>query len=121
MRTEVRGLCLAQLAHRKLDGDPHLPLALGAAIEVHAQVLAEQNRRDEAVVFLHDELAKWQATSIRDRVQKNINLLTLEGKPVPVLDVSQGIGPRKPLPLVGAPRPSRAVISLGPLVPGLQG
>jgi thiol-disulfide isomerase/thioredoxin len=72
---------------------------LGASIEVEAQALAAQNRRDEAVLLLDDELKKWQGTSIRDRVQKNLNLLTLEGKPVPVLDISQGIGGRKPLPL----------------------
>jgi thiol-disulfide isomerase/thioredoxin len=96
---EVRKLCATDLAHRKVDAEPHLPLALGAAIEVEAQALAAQNRRDEAVLFLEAELKKWQGTSIRDRVQKNINLLTLEGKPVPVLDISQGIGGRKPLPL----------------------
>jgi thiol-disulfide isomerase/thioredoxin len=96
---EVRKLCVAELAHRKLDAEPHLPTALGAAIEVEGQALAAQNRRDEAVLFLGDELKKWQSTSIRARVQKNINLLTLEGKPVPVLDISQGIGSRKPLPL----------------------
>jgi thiol-disulfide isomerase/thioredoxin len=96
---EVRSLSAAELAHRTLDSEPHLPLALGAAIEVHAHALAEQNRRDEAVLYLGDELKKWQGTSIRDRIQKNINLLTLEGKPVPVLDVSEGIGSRKPLPL----------------------
>lgn len=96
---DVRTLCLAELAHRKLDQEPHLPLALGASIEVHAQALAAENRRDEAIVFLRAELTKWQATSIRDRIQKNINLLTLEGKPAPILDVSQGIGPRKPQPL----------------------
>jgi thiol-disulfide isomerase/thioredoxin len=96
---EVRKLCLAELTHRKLDAEPHLPTALGASIEVEAQALAAQNRRDEAVLLLDDELKKWQGTSIRDRVQKNLNLLTLEGKPVPVLDISQGIGGRKPLPL----------------------
>jgi thiol-disulfide isomerase/thioredoxin len=96
---EVRKLCLEQLTHRKLDTEPHLPTALGAAIEVEGQALAAQNRRDEAVLFLGDELKKWQSTSIRDRIQKNVNLLTLEGKPVPVLDISEGIGSRKPLPL----------------------
>jgi thiol-disulfide isomerase/thioredoxin len=96
---QVLKLSEAQLAHRKLDLEPELPLALGAAIEVHGQALAGENRRDEAVLFLHDQLTKWQGTSIRDRIQKNINLLTLEGKPAPVLDVSHGIGPRKPLPL----------------------
>src|SRR5579863_1945074 len=96
---DVRKLCAAELTHRKLDAEPHLPVALGAAIEVEAQALAAQNRRDEAVFFLSGELKKWQGTSIRDRIQKNINLLTLEGKPAPVLDVSAGIGSRKPLPL----------------------
>ncbi len=96
---DVQKLCVEQLKTRKLDAEPHLPLALGAAIEVQAQSLAAQNRRDEAILFLRDELKKWQGTSIRDRVQKNVNLLTMEGKPVPVLDVSQGIGSRKPQPL----------------------
>jgi thiol-disulfide isomerase/thioredoxin len=96
---EVMKLSEAQLAHRRLDAEPLLPLALGAAIEVQAQALAAQNRRDEAVLFLNDELKKYGNTSIHDRMQKNLNLLTLEGKPVPELDVSHGIGPVKPLPI----------------------
>lgn len=96
---EVRNLSLAELAKRRLDAEPHLPVALGASVEVQAQALAGENRRDEAVVFLDGELKKWQGTSIHDRIQKNLNLLTLEGKPVPVLDVSQGIGQVKPQPL----------------------
>jgi len=96
---EVRKLALAELAKRPLDAEPHLPVALGASIEVTSQALAAQNRRDEAVLFLQAELKKWQSTSIRDRIQKNLNLLTLEGKPVPMLDVSHGIGSVKPLPL----------------------
>jgi thiol-disulfide isomerase/thioredoxin len=38
------------------------------------------------------------ATSIRARIQKNIHLLSLEGKPAPALDVSHWLGP-KPTPL----------------------
>lgn len=96
---EVRKLSLAALSKRKLDAEPELPVALGASIEVQAQALAGQSRRDEAVVFLNDELKHWQGTSIVPRIQKNLNLLTLEGKPVPVIDVSQGIGSVKPQPL----------------------
>jgi thiol-disulfide isomerase/thioredoxin len=92
----VRQLAMAELSKRQLDAEPHLPTALGAAIEVESQALAAQNRRDEAVVFLNDELKKWQKTSIRARIQKNLNLLTLEGKPVPVIDISQGIGSVRP-------------------------
>jgi thiol-disulfide isomerase/thioredoxin len=96
---DVRKLALAELAHRKLDAEPHLPIALGASIEVESQALAAQNRRDEAVVLLDSEIKKWHGTSIEPRLAKNLNLLTLEGKPVPVLDVSQGIAGHKPLPL----------------------
>jgi thiol-disulfide isomerase/thioredoxin len=96
---EVRKLCLAELGRRKLDAEPQLPIALGASIEVEAQALAAQNRRDEAVVFLESELKKWHGTSMEARLQKNLNLLTLEGKPAPVLDVSQGLAGHQPLPL----------------------
>src|SRR6185312_11793540 len=44
---EVMKLSEAELAHRKLDAEPLLPLALGAGIEVQAQSLVAQNRRDE--------------------------------------------------------------------------
>jgi thiol-disulfide isomerase/thioredoxin len=96
---EVRRLCAVELTHHKLDAEPHLPLALGAAIEVDALVLAAQNRRDEAILLLRQEVQRWQGTSISTRIQKNINLLSLEGKPAPTLDVSQWIGGHKAAPL----------------------
>jgi cytochrome c biogenesis protein CcmG/thiol:disulfide interchange protein DsbE len=96
---EVRKLCLDQLTHRKLDAEPHLPMALGASIEVQALASAMQGRRDEAVLFLRDELRRWHDTSIRPRIQKNLNLLTLEGKPAPPLEIAQSITGRTPVPL----------------------
>ena len=96
---EVRKLVSAALTKRKLDAEPHLPIALGAAIETDALALARQHQLDQAVVLLGDEIKRWHGSSIEMRLQKNLNLLTLEGKPVPVMDVSQGIGPRKPQPL----------------------
>jgi thiol-disulfide isomerase/thioredoxin len=96
---EVRELSLKQLAGRKLDSDPNLPTALGASIEVSAQALTGLGRRDEAMLFLKSELAKWKTTSINSRIQKNINLLTLEGKPAPPLDVTRGLLGPKPRPL----------------------
>ncbi len=83
---EVRNLCLKQLTTRKLDAEPSLPTALGATIEVTGQALAAQGRRDEAVNFLQTELTTYRATSIAARIQKNINLLSLVGKPAPQLD-----------------------------------
>jgi thiol-disulfide isomerase/thioredoxin len=84
---EVRRLCLDQLTHRKLDAEASLPTALGASIEVQAEVAAAQGRRDEAVTFLRAELKHWTGTSIQPRIQKNLNLLTLEGKPAPALNI----------------------------------
>lgn len=83
---EVRKLCLDQLAKRKLDAEPNLPEALGASIEIQAQAAVAQGRRDEAVSFLKAEVPRWRGTSIVPRIQKNLNLLTLEGKPAPVLE-----------------------------------
>jgi thiol-disulfide isomerase/thioredoxin len=94
----TRTLALEQLAHRKLDAEPHLPLALGASIEVQAQVMAGRGERGEAVTFLRRELKTYWTTSIRARIQKNINLLSLEGKPAPALEVRDWLGP-KPVPL----------------------
>lgn len=91
---ETHQLAVGQLKTRKLDAERRLPIALGAAIEVRAQVLAARGERSEAVAFLQRELKTYFDTSIRTRIQKNINLLTLEGKPAPVLEVAQWLGER---------------------------
>lgn len=97
--TEARTWALPLLAHRQLDAEPELPEALGAAIEVHARVLEKGGERSQAVSFLRVESVRWRDTSIRARIQKNLNLLTLEGKVAPPLDVSNWIGDVKPQPL----------------------
>lgn len=95
---ETQSLSLAELKKRPLDAEPHLPIALGAAIEVQAQVLNERGQRAEAVAFLRKELALYRSSSIRTRLQKNINLLSLEGKLAPALDEHEFLG-SKPVPL----------------------
>lgn len=82
----TKSMAVAELAKRKLDAERALPIALGAAIEVQAQVLAARGQRDQAVHYLKQELNTYRDTSIRTRIQKNINLLSLEGKPVPALE-----------------------------------
>ena len=91
---DTRNKALALLQHRTLDAEPDLPLALGASIEVTAQTLATRGRRSEAVAFLQHELKTWRTTSIGQRLQKNLHLLTLEGKPAPALDMTHYVGPR---------------------------
>jgi thiol-disulfide isomerase/thioredoxin len=75
-----------QLKNRPLDREPHLPIALGAAIEIQGQLLTAQGRRSEAVTYLQEQARAFAATSIVTRVRKNLLLLTLEGKPAPPLE-----------------------------------
>ncbi|MGA3042355.1 MAG: TlpA disulfide reductase family protein [Bryobacteraceae bacterium] len=91
--TETRQLSL-DLLKRGGQGNAAVATALGAAIEVHAQVLAARGQRAEAVAYLKTELATWSRSPIASRIQKNLNLLTLEGKPSPALDVSHFLGAR---------------------------
>jgi thiol-disulfide isomerase/thioredoxin len=84
--SESRAMALRLLGIRNLDSDPWLPTALGASIEVHAGVLAAQGKTNEALAFLRQESKAWGMTSILERIQKNINLLTLQGKPAPPLE-----------------------------------
>src|SRR5437870_3207311 len=60
---QARKLALEQLTHRRLDAEKHLPLALGASIELQAQVMDARGERGEAVNFLRRELKTWWATS----------------------------------------------------------
>jgi len=96
---ETEKLAVQTLATRPLDAEPHLPLALGAAIEVEAQVLTANGDRAGALALLHKDLVTYRATSIHTRIQKNINLLTLEGRPAPALEEREFLGV-KPAPLL---------------------
>ncbi len=91
---EARKLAIAEIEMRKMDADKQLPLALGAAIEVHGQVLAARGERAEALAFLRGERTRFAGTSIAARIQKNILLLSLEGHPAPVLETAHWLGPQ---------------------------
>jgi thiol-disulfide isomerase/thioredoxin len=96
--TETRKLALDLLRTRPLDTDPWLPTAMGASIEVHAQALAARGERADAVSFLREEAAAYGKTSIGERIRKNLNLLSLEGKPAPAIEFADWLGARpKPL------------------------
>jgi thiol-disulfide isomerase/thioredoxin len=84
--TDARNMALRVLGVRNIDSDPWLPTAVGASIEVHALVLAARGETGDALTFLNQELNSWNRTSLHERIQKNINLLTLEGKPAPPLE-----------------------------------
>src|SRR5579884_180258 len=96
---ETRALTAAELKKRPLDSDPHLSIALGAAIEVESQVLARRGQPAAALAFLRKQLAAYSTTSLAERIQKNINLLAMQGRPAPALDELHYLGP-KPQPLM---------------------
>jgi thiol-disulfide isomerase/thioredoxin len=86
------------LKNAKLDSQPHVAIALGAALEVQAQALSKQNQTEKAVLLLRSALNTYGGTSIRARLQKNLNLLTLLGKPAPPLVEREYLG-TKPVSL----------------------
>jgi thiol-disulfide isomerase/thioredoxin len=93
---QTEQLCRQQLTHRALDAEPRLPLALGGVIEVQAQTLAKNGNRGAALTLLRQALRQYSTTSLQARLQKNLNLLTLEGRPAPPLLETQYIGPKPP-------------------------
>jgi thiol-disulfide isomerase/thioredoxin len=93
-----RTLVTELLKGRKIDADPFLAIALGASIEVEAQAMAKQGELSAAIALLGRELKAYRDSTLRTRIQKNLHLLSLEGKPAPALDMSQHLG-RKPEPL----------------------
>ncbi len=84
------------LKKRPLDAEPHLPLALGAAYEVQAQVLAAHGQKAQAVALLRSALTIYSNTSIHDRLQKNINLLSFQGRIAPPLKQDEFLGATLP-------------------------
>jgi thiol-disulfide isomerase/thioredoxin len=94
---QTKALALEQLKQRPLDAEPHLATGLGAAIEVESQGLAARGQRAKAVAVLQAALRTYGSTSIRARLQKNLNLLGFEGRPAPALRAEQFLGSKPPL------------------------
>ncbi len=82
---QTRQMVLPNLRGPRMDREQWL-YALGASIEVQAQVIAARGETAEAVLFLRDQLKTYSGTTQHERIQKNLNLLSLEGKPAPALE-----------------------------------
>jgi thiol-disulfide isomerase/thioredoxin len=93
---ESRRTARLLLASRDLAKDASLETALGASIEVHAQVLAARGQRAEAVTFLREQSGLYGLTALNERIHKNLNLLSLEGKPAPPLNSAEWLGSKPP-------------------------
>jgi peroxiredoxin len=94
--SETYDLAVEASKSRSIAEDANLEIALGAAIEVQAQARAARGQRSEAVYFLKRELENYGGTPLHKRIQKNINLLSLEGQPAPALQAADALG--RPVP-----------------------
>ena len=89
--------CELLLESRPLDDDPNGPLSIatGAAIETLSKFYDAMDDRGQAVAFLREQLQKYADTSIETRLNKNLLLLDLAGKPMPPLDTSAWLGSQR--------------------------
>jgi thiol-disulfide isomerase/thioredoxin len=99
---EVRKRCDAALAAgARLDDDHGLEIALGAAIEVQAQLIERKGGARKAAAYVRNELAGIHGpVALRARLNKRLNLLTLVGTPAPELAIEDSTG--EPAPTLAA-------------------
>jgi thiol-disulfide isomerase/thioredoxin len=83
---ETKALVSALLKTKRVEDDYFLESALGTSIEVEARAMAAGGERGQAIAFLQSEAPRWKTFPLAARIQKNLNLLTLEGQPAPELD-----------------------------------
>ena len=93
---EARKLVVAMLPTHPLASDPHLQTALGAAIETEGKAMAAVGLRAGAILFLRQQRDSYRNSPISGRIQKNINLLGLEGQAAPPLKAKEYLGAPMP-------------------------
>lgn len=72
---------------------PQLLTPYGAAIEVEGRLILRREGRGAAIRYFQQQLAAAEATSLKSRISKNLNLISLEGQPAPAIrgtDLSSG-------------------------------
>lgn len=82
-QTDVAKNAVRELQREIPSEDAKRLTAYGAAIEVEGRLILREQGRGAAVRYFEQKLAAAQATSLRSRIQKNINLIALEGSAAP--------------------------------------
>jgi len=95
---DVRGRCReAKSRDFALEEDHAAEVAYGTAIEVEAQRLARLKGSKKAAEYVRGELAGIMGpVALRSRLNKRLNILTLEGTPAPELAIEDSIGDPPP-------------------------
>jgi thiol-disulfide isomerase/thioredoxin len=89
---QAAALTTQQLKGKSLDSNEHFATAMGASLEVQAQVLEKEGKHPQAVALLQRGLATYGKTSIAPRLRKNLNLLTMVGSVAPPLKADSYLG-----------------------------
>ncbi|HEV7768791.1 MAG TPA: TlpA disulfide reductase family protein [Thermoanaerobaculia bacterium] len=79
--------------HREIPIEtPKYLTPYGAAIEVEGRLIDAKDGHGAAIRYFETQLAKATATSLRSRIRKNINLLSMEGQIAPILARTEAVG-----------------------------
>lgn len=97
LNAELRRACDARLAAgATLAQDDSLENALGACVEVQAQLVDKARGRAAAAAYVRGEQTRFANApdGFRMRLQKRLNLLTLVGAPAPEIALEDWVGER---------------------------
>ncbi len=95
-RPELAREALAEL-HREIKSEtPAMLTPFGAAIEVEGRLLERTEGRGAAMRYFDEQLALAKAPSLRSRIRKNMNLLSMEGQPAPAIETTDFVGATAP-------------------------
>jgi thiol-disulfide isomerase/thioredoxin len=92
-RPDLARLYVAELRREIPNETEKLLVPYGAAIEVEGRLLAASDGRGAAIRYFQQQLERAKAPSLRSRIGKNINLLSMEGQQATAID---GVAFRKP-------------------------
>ncbi|MFN0108609.1 MAG: TlpA family protein disulfide reductase [Blastocatellia bacterium] len=91
---EAAAAYVAELRREIREEKSDLLGPLGAAIEVEGKLRAAREGRGSAVRFLEEEFGRAKDIGLRSRIRKNINQLSLEGKPAIEINPADFLGPQ---------------------------
>lgn len=96
--SQVRKNCAKRISNgADIAKDHDLEISLGAAIEVEAQLIAAAKGSRQAAAYLRSELARLKGPmTLHARLNKRLNMLSLNGEPAPELKVEDFIGAPPP-------------------------
>lgn len=91
-RRDLAAQYVAEIRREVTQEKSELLSPLGAAIEVQGRLLEASEGRGSALRFLEDEFARAKDVSLRSRIRRAINLMSLEGEPAPELGIANFVG-----------------------------